>query len=111
MSRVQRRFSLTCFKDDRVFFFFFAYVDDVFEGTTSPIMVKSELVGPLFSFDVLLDFVSYFDDVPTCLYMDLSFFFFNTCVALVMNFFLCILFIPPHRSLRFIYSRKSSRDV
>ena len=47
-------------------------------------MVESDLVGPQFSLDVLLDFVSYFDNVPSFffLHMDLSFFFFLVLVWL-----------------------------
>ena len=53
-------------------FIFFSYFDDVFEGIASPVMV---IVGPPFSLDVLFDFVSYLDDVPTFfLHMDLSVF-------------------------------------
>lgn len=35
----------------------FAYVDDVFDRTVSPVMVESDLVGPPFSFAILLDFL------------------------------------------------------
>ena len=49
--------------------------DDVFEGVTRPIMVKSEHVDPPLSFDILLGFVSRSIDVLTISsYMDMSFF-------------------------------------
>ena len=51
---------------------YLAYVDNVFEGMVSPIMVKFDLVGPSFSFDALLGFVSYSKNVPTSSCMDLS---------------------------------------
>ena len=42
-----------------------AHDDDIFEGVISPAVVEFEHVDPLLSFDVLLGFVSCFDDVPT----------------------------------------------
>nr|CAN69635.1 hypothetical protein VITISV_040266 [Vitis vinifera] len=52
-----------------------AHDDDVFEGVTSPVVVESEHVDPSLSFDVLLGFVSCFDDVLTLSsYMDMSLF-------------------------------------
>lgn len=46
------------------------------EGVVNAVMVKFDFLGPLFSFDALLGFVSCFvscfDDVPTSSYMDLS---------------------------------------
>ena len=63
-----------------------------------------------FSFGILLNFVSCFNDVPTFFTHGFEYFF-STCVALVMTFFLCILFISSHRSLRFIYSKRPLRDI
>ena len=52
-----------------------AHDNDVFEGVTSPIMVKSEHVDPPLSFDILLGFVSRSIDVLTISsYMDMSLF-------------------------------------
>ena len=52
-----------------------AHDDDVFEGVTSPVVVESEHVDPSLSFDVLLGFVSRFDDVLILSsYMDMSLF-------------------------------------
>ena len=48
------------------------YVEDVIEAIVNAVMVKFDFLGPLFSFDALLGFVSCFDDVPTSSYMDLS---------------------------------------
>lgn len=56
---------------------YLAYVDNVFEGIVSPIMVKFDLVGLSFSFDALLGFVSYSNNVPTSSCMDLSIIFQN----------------------------------
>ncbi|RVW24395.1 Retrovirus-related Pol polyprotein from transposon 297 [Vitis vinifera] len=46
----------------------------LFEGTVSPIEEVSNLVDPPLSFDVLLGFVSLFDDVSIASFMDLSIF-------------------------------------
>ena len=52
-----------------------AHDDDVFEGIISPVVVESKHVDPPLSFDVLLGFVSRYDDVLTLSsYMDMSFF-------------------------------------
>ena len=52
-----------------------AHDNDVFEGVTRPIMVKSEHVDPPLSFDILLGFVSRSIDVLTISsYMDMSLF-------------------------------------
>ena len=52
-----------------------AHDNDVFEGVTSPIMVKFEHVGPPLSFDILLGYVSLSVDVLTLSsYMDMSLF-------------------------------------
>ena len=52
-----------------------AHDNDVFEGVTSPIMVKSEHVDPPLSFDILLGYVSRSTDVLTLSsYMDMSLF-------------------------------------
>ena len=43
--------------------------DDVFVGVTSLVVLGYEHVDPPLSFDVLLGFVSLFDDVPTLLHI------------------------------------------
>ena len=53
---------------------YLAYDDDAFKGIVSLVMVEFDLIGPPFTFDSLLGFVSYSNDVPTFSYIDLSIF-------------------------------------
>ena len=53
---------------------YLAYDDDAFKGIVSLVMVEFDLMGPPFTFDSLLGFVSCYNDVPTFSYIDLSIF-------------------------------------
>ena len=49
-------------------------VDDLFDGPVRPVEGAFDFMDPPLSFDVLLEFVSRFDDVHDSLFMDLSIF-------------------------------------
>ena len=62
VEEIQTTPTLELLKDDIV-------DDDVFVGVTSLVVLEYEHVDPPLSFDVLLGFVSLFDDVPTLLHI------------------------------------------